>query len=77
MGFRERQCTPLNVEKALSGFKASGLATVFFEQLDVVDGHATVHGLAHVINCEQRHLHSGESFHLYPGWADSLNRCST
>ena len=41
----------------------------------VVDGHAPVHGLAHVVDGEQGHLHGGESFHLYAGGADGFHGC--
>ena len=43
----------------------------------IVDGHAAVHGLAHVVDGEQGHLHGGEGFHLYAGGADGFHRCST
>ena len=43
----------------------------------VVDGHAAVHGLAHVVDGEQGHLHGGEGFHLDAGGADGFHRCGT
>ena len=35
---------------------------MLFEQLVVVDGHAAVHGLAHVIDGQQGHLQGGQCF---------------
>lgn len=46
---------------------------MFFQQLDVADGHATVNGFAHVVDGEQGDLHSGQGFHLYTGRADRFN----
>ena len=43
----------------------------------IVDGHAAVHGLAHVVDGEQGHLHRREGFHLDAGGADGFHRCST
>jgi predicted Zn-dependent protease len=48
---------------------------VLLQQLDVVDGHAAVHRLAHVVDGEQGHIDGGEGFHFDPGGADSLYRC--
>ena len=42
-----------------------------------MDGHAPVHGLAHVVNGEQGYLHGGEGFHLYAGGADGFHGCGT
>ena len=42
-----------------------------------MDGHAAVHGLAHVVDGEQGHLHGGEGFHLYAGGADGFDGCGT
>ena len=45
---------------------------MLFKQGHTVDGHAPVHGFAHVIDGEQRHLHGGQSFHLHTGLAHGL-----
>ena len=50
---------------------------MLFHHAHVVDGHAAVHGLAHVVDGEQGHLHGGEGFHLHAGGADGFHRCST
>ena len=43
----------------------------------VVDGHAAVHGLAHVVDGEQGHQHRREGFHLDAGGADGFHGCGT
>ena len=50
---------------------------MLFHHAHIVDGHAPVHGLAHVVDGEQGHLHGCEGFHLYAGGADGFHRCST
>ena len=50
---------------------------MLFHHAHVVDGHAAVHGLAHVVNGEQGHLHGGEGFHLDAGGADGFDGCGT
>ncbi len=45
------------------------LAPVLFEQLHLADGHAPVHGLAHVVNGEQGSGAGGEGFHFHAGLA--------
>ena len=50
---------------------------MLFHHAHIVDGHAPVPGLAHVVDGEQGHLHGGEGFHLYAGGADGFHRCST
>ena len=42
---------------SLSRHKTPRLPTVLFQQLHIGDGHAPVHGFAHVVNGEQGHLH--------------------
>jgi hypothetical protein len=37
---------------------------MLFQQLHIGDGHAPVHGFAHVVNGEQGHLHGREGFHF-------------
>lgn len=49
---------------SLTRHKAAGFAAVLFQQLDIGDGHAPVHGFAHVVDGEQGDLHGGEGFHL-------------
>jgi hypothetical protein len=39
--------------------KTPAFSTMLLHQLHTVDGHASVHRFAHVINREQRHLHRG------------------
>ena len=43
---------------SLVSHKTPRLPTVLFQQLHIGDGHAPVHGLAHVVNGEQGHLGS-------------------
>ena len=50
---------------------------MLFHHAHVVDGHAAVHGLAHVVDGEQGHLDGGEGFHLYAGGADGFHGCGT
>ena len=42
-----------------------------------MDGHAAVHGLAHVVDGEQGNLHGGEGLHLDAGGADGFHGCGT
>ena len=49
---------------------------MLFHHAHVVDGHAAVHGLAHVVDGEQGHLHGGEGFHLDAGLAYGFDGCS-
>ncbi len=46
----------------LLGYETAALAPVFFQQAHVGDGHAAVHGFAHVVDGEQGHLHGGQGF---------------
>jgi len=46
-------------------YERSRLSTVFLKQSNIGDFHPSVNCLAHVIDGEQRHLHSGERFHFY------------
>ena len=50
---------------------------MLLKQLAVIDGHAAVHGLAHVVNGQQRHLQGGEGFHLDAGGAHGFDPGST
>ena len=53
------------------------VAAGFFQQAHVGDGHAAVHGFAHVINREQGDLHGGEGFHLDAGLTHRFySRCA-
>ncbi len=45
---------------------------MLFQQGHAVDGHAAVHGFAHVINREQSDLHGGQGFHLDARLADGF-----
>ena len=47
---------------------------MFFKELDAVDGHAPVHGLAHVVNGEQGHLNGRQGFHFHAGLPGDLGR---
>ena len=49
--------------------KTPRLAAMLFKQLHIGDGHAPVHGFAHVINREQGHLHGGEGFNKINNFA--------
>jgi hypothetical protein len=44
----------------LLGHEAAALAPMFLQQAHVGDGHAAVHGFAHVVDGEQGHLHGGQ-----------------
>ena len=46
---------------------------MLLHQLHMVDGHAPVHRLAHVINGQQGHLHRSQSFHFHTGLAVGFN----
>ena len=48
------------------------LAAALLEQADVGHHHASVGGLAHVVDRKQAHLHGGQRFHLDAGAADGL-----
>lgn len=50
----------------------AGLAAFLLEEANAFHGHAAVDGLAHVVDGEQAHLHSGEGFHLDAGAADGF-----
>jgi hypothetical protein len=50
-------------------------APVLFHHTHIVDGHAPIHGLAHVVDGKQGHLHGSEGFHLYTGLANGFYRC--
>ena len=47
---------------------------MLFHHAHVVDGHAAVHGLAHVVDGEQGHLHGGEGLHLHARGAHGFHR---
>jgi hypothetical protein len=47
---------------------------VFLQQRHVGDGHAAVHGFAHVVDGEQGDLHGGQGFHLHARGARALGR---
>ncbi len=47
---------------------------MLFQQGHAVDGHAPVHGFAHVVDGEQRHLHGGQGFHLHTGLTHGFGR---
>ena len=47
---------------------------MLFQQSHAIDGHAAVHGFAHVIDREQGHLHGGQGFHLDTRLADGFGR---
>jgi len=57
-----------------AGHKAPRLAAVLFQQLHIGDDHAPVHGFAHVVDGEQRHLHGSEGFHFDPCLAVHFGR---
>ena len=45
----------------------TGLATGFFQQLHIINRHATVGGFAHVVDCQECDLHGGERLHFHTG----------
>ena len=53
------------------------LAAAFLQQLNPGEGHAPVHGFAHVINREQGRGAGGEGFHLHAGLAVGFGLCDT
>ena len=48
---------------------------MFFDQFDIVNRHAAVNSLAHVINRQQTNLDGGECFHFDASRADSFHSC--
>ena len=50
---------------------------MFLHHPHVVDGHAAVHGFAHVVDGEQGYLHGGEGFHFHAGGSDGFYGCCT
>ncbi len=48
--------------RSLHRHKAAALAAVLFQKPHIGDGHAAVHGFAHVMNREQGDLDGGEGF---------------
>jgi len=57
---------------SLPGHEAAALAPMFLQQAHVGDGHAAVHGFAHVVDGEQGHLHGGQGFHFHAGGAGAF-----
>ena len=49
-------------QRLLLGNVSPRLAAMLFQQLHVGDGHATVHGFAHVVDGQQGDLHGGQGF---------------
>ena len=47
----------------------AGFAAGFFQQAHVVDDHAAIDRFAHIVNGQQRDLHTGERLHFDPGLA--------
>ena len=62
-------CRPSQGWQLLTRHPVPALAPVLFEQLHLADGHAPVHGLAHVVNGEQGSGAGGEGFHFHAGLA--------
>lgn len=46
---------------------------MLFHHADIVDGHAPVHRLAHVVNGEQRRLDGRKGFHFHAGGPNGFN----
>ncbi len=68
-----RQVAPsLLCKRLLPRHKTPRLAAMLFQQRDAVDGHAPVHGFAHVVDGQQSDLHSGECLHLNAGLANGF-----
>jgi len=63
---------PLKINDLRASHEAATLTAMFFQQADIGDGHAAVHGFAHVVDGEQGHLHSGQGFHLHARGARAL-----
>ena len=49
------------------------LAAGLFHQMDLAQFHALVHGLAHIIDGQQRGGNAGQRFHLHAGHAAGLD----
>ena len=45
--------------------------------MNITHQHAAINGFAHVINGQQRNLHSGQGFHFDPGLSPGLGTSST
>ncbi len=60
--------------EGLLALPVSRFTTVFFQQLDGLNDHAPVHGLAHVVDSQQSDLRGGKRFHLYAGLAVGFYR---
>src|SRR6266849_8853532 len=54
--------------------EGAALAAALFLQADALQGHAPVHGLAHVVDSQAGHADSGERFHLHPGAGQNPHR---
>jgi hypothetical protein len=46
---------------------------MLFQQLHIGDGHAAVHGFAHVVNGQQGELDGGQGFHFDTGLTDGFH----
>ena len=46
------------------------LAAGLLDQVDLAQLHALIHGLAHIVDGEQRGRNAGQSFHFHAGHAD-------
>ena len=53
----------------LGALPVAGFAAGFFQQAHVVDDHAAINRFAHIVNGQQRDLHTGERLHFDPGLA--------
>jgi hypothetical protein len=60
--------------ESLLALPVSRFAAVFFQQLDGLNDHAPVHGLAHVVDSQQSDLRGGKRFHFYAGLAVGFDR---
>ena len=77
--FNNMRCLPSRLSAGsvwiVSCNKTPRPSPVLFQDAHVVDRHAPVHGLAHVVDSKQGHLHGSEGFHLYTGLANGFYRC--
>jgi hypothetical protein len=55
-----RSPTLVICKRLLPRHKTPRLTAMLFQQRDAIDGHAPVHGFAHIVDGEQGNLHGGE-----------------
>ncbi len=64
-----------NETTKLLSLEFTASSALLFEEPDVLDFHAFVHGFTHVINRQRRDAASRQSFHLNTGFPLATHRC--